>query len=120
MRSCLQIIPDEEMREIREQYDLLLSRGLPISDTLMCWAKEFLRRKAQGGIFGRPNPELLLDVTNPGWHSRMKDRIILYLREDRYRRFDDGFKESYKPFSMASHIDGVVGDHAKGTEKLMN
>jgi len=120
MRSCLQIIPDEEMREIKARYDVLVSRGLPINDTMMSWAEEFLRRKAQGGIFGMPNPELLLDVTNPGWHSRMMDRIKLYLREDRYRRFDNGFKESYKPFSMASHIDGVVGNYAKGTDKLIN
>ena len=118
MRSCLQIIPDEEMREIREQYDLLLSRGLPISDTLMCWAKEYLKlmRKVRGRNF--VSPEVLKAMPYVPLSSWGMDQLTLLLREERNRMFNT--IPLIPPHPLPLRMDGVVGDYAKGTEKLIN
>lgn len=118
MRSCLQIIPDEEMREIREQYDLLLSRGLSISDTLMCWAKEYLKliRKVRGRYF--LSPEALKAMPYVHLSSRGRDYLTLLLREERNRMFNT--IPLIPPHPLPVRMDGVVGDYAKGTEKLIN
>ena len=43
MVSCIPYFSHEEMVQIRNQYGLLLYRGLPINSTMMDWAKAYLR-----------------------------------------------------------------------------
>lgn len=107
------------MREIRAQYDVLLSRGLPVNEMMMSWAKEYLR--LMGKVSGRDfvNQEVLSAMPYTGFpsrmrywiaSSRMRDRITLLLREERGRRFDS--IPLIDPHPLPVRMDGVVGDYA--------
>lgn len=114
MRSCLRIIPDEEMREIRAQYDVLLSRGLPVNEMMMSWAKEYLR--LMGKVSGRDfvNQKVLRAMPYVHLSSRGRDYLTLLLREERNRMFNT--IPLIPPHPLPVRMDGVVGDCANGMD----
>lgn len=89
IRNIIPFFSDEEMREIRARYDLLMSRGLPVNDTMMSWAKVYIEKKGHLTIYDMVNPKILKAMKYTNFRSSMMDRITMVLREENRKRFSN-------------------------------